>query len=155
MRNPIRIALIASVILIPLSSFGQMDCFEKTLNVSRVEGQVFDLQGNTVSGSSITLTLLHDNKPVVTAIADNTGRFHLDASSGVYWLTATNNGFAPASVPVRVRHGLLRLLPVKNIYLILGLGSPMPCPDGTLSKKEFQSTIKSFNDRMKAHTAQK
>jgi Carboxypeptidase regulatory-like domain len=146
MRNPIRIALIVSVLIIPLSLFGQVDCFEKTLKISRIQGQVFDPQGIPVSRTSITLTHLHDNKPLVIVQVDDTGRFHMDAPSGEYWLTVTSNGFFPTSIPVRVRYGLLRLLPARNIYLILRLGAGIPCPAGTLSVKEFHSTLKKLKE---------
>ena len=154
MRNLARAAFVASVLSVPLSSLGQMDCFGvRTLKVSRIEGQVFDPQGVPVSGS--TVTLLEHNNPMITATTDGAGRFHLDAPAGEYWLRATNTGFAPATVPVRVRRGLLRVLPSRGVYLILGVGIFLPCPAGTLSEKEFQSTIKNFKETIGEHSTQK
>lgn len=154
MRNLTRNALVASVLLIPLSLFGQMDCFGvKTLKVSRVEGQVFDPQGVPVSGASVVL--LQNSEPVASATADRAGKFHLDAPAGGYWLRATNIGFAPATVPIRIRHGLLKLRSSGSVYLILGVGMFLPCPAGTLSEKEFQSTIKNLEDTLKEHSTQK
>jgi hypothetical protein len=131
-----------------------MDCFGvKTLKVSRVEGQVFDPQGVTVSGS--TVTLLDHNMPMVEATTDVAGRFHMNAPAGEYWLRAMNTGFAPATVPVRVRRGLLRLLPSGRVRLILGVGMFLPCPAGTLSEKEFQATIKNLRETIGEHFTQK
>ena len=153
MRNLARNTLLGSVLLVPLSSFGQTDCFVKTLKVSRVEGQVFDPRGVPVSGSSVIL--LKNNKPTVTAKTDDAGRFQLDTPAGEYWLRAANTGFAPATVPVRVRHGFLRVLPSRGVYLILGVGMLLPCPAGTLSAKEFQSTIKKLKETIEDHPARK
>ena len=154
MRGMAHTAFVASVFLIPLSLFGQMDCFGvKTLKVSRIEGQVFDPQGVPVSGSSVTL--LEHNMQTITATTDNAGRFQLDTPAGEYWLRATNTGFAPATVPVRVRRGFLRLLPSGRVHLILGVGMFLPCPAGTLSEKEFQSTIKNLKETMEEHSTQK
>jgi hypothetical protein len=131
-----------------------MDCFGvRALKVSRVEGQVFDPQGVPVPGSSVALLEL--NKPTMTATTDGAGRFHMDAPAGEYWLRATNTGFAPATVPIRVRRGLLRVVPSRGVYLILGVGFFLPCPAGILSEKEFQSTIKSFEKAIEEHPTQK
>jgi hypothetical protein len=147
-------AFVASIFLVPLSLFGQMDCFgARTLKVARVEGQVFDPQGVPVSGPSVTL--LKNNEPTTTATTDSAGKFHLDTPAGLYWLRATNTGFAPATVPVQVRHGFPRLLPSRGVYLILGVGMFLPCPAGTLSEREFQSTVKRFKETIEEHTAQK
>jgi|ERR1039458_3956432 hypothetical protein len=153
MRNLARAAFVTSVLLVPFSLFGQMDCFMRTLKVSRIEGHVFDPQGVPVSGSMVTL--LERNKPMIVATTDGAGRFHLDTPAGKYWLRATNVGFAPATVLVRVRHDLLRLLPSRGVYLILGVGMFLPCPAGTFSEKEFQSTIKNFKETIEEHRTQK
>jgi hypothetical protein len=154
MRNLARAAFVTSVLLVPFSLFGQMDCFlVRTLKVSRIEGRVFDPQGIPVSGS--TVAILKDNKSMIAATTDGAGRFHLDTPAGEYWLRATHIGFKPATVPVRVRHGLLRLLPSRDVYLILGAGMFLPCPAGTLGEKEFQSTIENLKEAIEEHRTQK
>ena len=142
------IAFITSLLLVPLSLFGQRDCFYfPVLKVSRVEGRVFDPRGVPVPGASVVL--LQDKKPVATMTTDNAGWFRVEAPVGLYWLRVDSTGFAPSIALVRVRHGLLRPVQTRSVYLILGLGMVLPCPAGTLSKKEFQSTVKSLDEMMK------
>jgi hypothetical protein len=120
---------------IPQAS-GQVDCFgyRKHL-VSKVEGRVFDPSGIPIPKAEITLR--RDSAVVSRSETDDRGRFVIKAPTGKFDLRAEARGFAEGYAILDVGHDPIHLLHRSTLWIILGVGTPGPCPTSTTNHREF------------------
>jgi Carboxypeptidase regulatory-like domain len=124
-------------------SHAQIDCFGyKTLQVSRVQGQVFDPSGVLVPGAVVLLKL--DGKEVSRETTGADGRFYIKAVDGKYELRVDARGFASAFAYINVGNDLAHAFRPSKLWLILGLGMGEPCPSSTTSHKKFLNILSEY-----------
>src|ERR1035438_1975706 len=132
MKRLSAIVCVATMLLSTRVMLGQVDCFGyKTLSVSRVQGQVFDPQGESVPG--VVVLLEQDRKEVIRATTDGEGRFSIKAADGNYEIYADLRGFEPAFANIRLGNDLAHVFHPSKLWLILGIGVGEPCPSSTTS----------------------
>lgn len=127
----------------------QVDCVSpRTLKVSRVQGQVFDISGNAVPG--VVVSLVQDGKPTAQFHTGSNGEFQFKAAPGRYVLKAVVPAFQSTSVELEVGSDLGNLFHPSTLYVIVGLQGSF-CPWVTTSNREFQKIVRANNQRLKEH----
>jgi hypothetical protein len=125
----------------------QVDCISpKTLRVSRVQGQVFDITGNAVPG--VVILLVQAGKSVAQFHTGLNGDFQFKAANGRYVLKAEVPAFQSSSVELEVGRDLGNLFHPSTLRVIAGLYGSF-CPWATTSNREFQKMVRANNQKLK------
>jgi hypothetical protein len=125
----------------------QVDCVSpRTLKVSRVQGQVFDITGNALPG--VVVSLVQEGKPTAQFHTGSNGEFQFKATPGRYILQAEVPAFQRASVELNVGRDLGNLFHPSTLRVIIGLYGSF-CPWATTSNREFQKMVRDNNRRLK------
>jgi hypothetical protein len=125
----------------------QVDCVSpRTLKVSRVQGQVFDITGNAVPG--VVVSLVQEGKPTAQFHTGSNGEFQFKATPGRYVLKAEVPAFQRASVELNVGRDLGNLFHPSTLRVTVGLYGSF-CPWATTSNREFQKMVRDNNRRLK------
>jgi hypothetical protein len=131
------------------SAAAQVDCVgPKTLKVSRVQGQVFDITGNAVPG--VVVSLVQEEKPTAQFHTGANGEFQFKAIPGRYVLKAEVPAFQSTSVELEVGRNIGNLFHPSTLRVIVGLYGSF-CPWATTSNSEFQKIVRANNRRLKDH----
>ena len=142
------ILMVAGLFWIPASvAVAQVDCVSpRTLKVSRVQGQVFDITENAVPG--VVVSLVQEGKSTAQFHTGSNGEFQFKAAPGLYVLNAEVPAFQRASVELKVGRDLGNLFHPSTLRVILGLYGSF-CPWATTSNREFQKMARANNQRLK------
>src|ERR1035437_9632609 len=113
----------AVVFLWAISAAGaaaQVDCVSpRTLKVSRVQGQVFDITGNAVPG--VVVSLVQEGKPTAQFHTGSNGEFQFKTTPGRYVLKAVVPAFQSTSVELIVGSSALSHFHPSTLRVIVGL----------------------------------
>jgi hypothetical protein len=138
-------------------SYAQIDCFYKTLSVSRVQGRVFDQLGQPISGAMILLK--QDRKEMSRATTDADGRFSIKVADGKYELHADAQGFAPTFAYINVGNHLAHAFHPSKLWLMLAVGAGGPCPANTTNHRQFVEALGEYKNQtqgpVQTHATQK
>ena len=133
--------------IVAANAAAQVDCVSpRTLKVSRVQGQVFDITGNAVPG--VVVSLVQDGKSTAQFRTGAMGQFQFKAAPGRYILQAEVPAFQRASVELNVGRNLGNLFHSSTLRVIVGLYGSF-CPWATTSSREFQKMVRANNQRIK------
>ena len=149
-----RMAFVVAVIwtIGAANAAAQVDCVSpRTLKVSRVQGQVFDITGNAVPG--VVVLLVQDGKSIAQFHTGSNGEFQFKTAPGFYVLKAEVPAFQSSSVELKVGRDLGNLFHPSTLRVIVGLYGSF-CPWATTSNREFQKMVRANNQRIK-ETAEK
>ena len=135
--------------IVATSATAQVGCVSpRTLKVSRVQGQVFDITGNVVPG--VVVSLVQEGKPTAQFHTGSNGEFQFKVAPGLYVLKAEVPAFQSTSVELKVGRDLWNLFHPSTLRVIVGLYGSF-CPWATTSNREFQKMVRANNQRLKEH----
>ncbi len=127
----------------------QVDCISpKTLKVSRVQGQVFDITGAAVPGGVVSL--VQEGKSTAQFRTGASGEFQFKTAPGRYVLKAEVPAFQSTSVQLEVGRNIGNLFHPSTLRVIVGLNGSF-CSWATTSDREFQKIVRANNQRLKEH----
>lgn len=131
------------------SAAAQVGCVSpRTLKVSRVQGQVFDITGNAVPG--VVVSLVQEGKPTAQFHTGSNGEFQFKVAPGLYVLKAVVPAFQSTSVELEVGRNLWNSFHPSTLRVIVGLYGSF-CPWATNSNREFMKMVRANNQRLKEH----
>ena len=129
-------------------------CVSRTISVSRVQGAVFDRDGQPIP--NVEISLRREGATIAHVETDDLGRFSIFEVPGAYDLVEKVNGFASGSARIEVGGDLIRAVRPTTLWMVLDVGvlTENCGPFVTTSKKRFERSITKHDPRTTNHGPQ-